>query len=64
MKKFMITTGYDSKKPYLKPWIEVCQMNINMVMIVASEGDTLDVNDDDKWKWPDDPETEEPCDPW
>ena len=64
MKKFMITTDSDSKKQYLKPWIEVCQMKINMLMLVTSKEDSLDVNDDEDWEWPTDPETDEPYNPW
>lgn len=64
MKKFMITTDIDSRKQYLKPWIEVCQMKINMLMLVTSKEDSLDVNDDEDWEWPADPETDEPYNPW
>jgi hypothetical protein len=64
MKKFMITTDSDSRKQYLKPWIEVCQMKINMLMLVTSKEDSLDVNDDEDWEWPTDPETDEPYNPW
>lgn len=66
MKKYMIATDNDSRKPYQQPWIEVCRMNINMVMLGVSKEYSLDVMDDeeDDWEWPYDPETDKPYNPW